>query len=79
MLITGYVFMTGIEIRKAKIQDLDILFDVIHRAYRTKDSWTGEAHLVKGIRISMEDLKELIINSKDVLFVAGNLVLLGKR
>ncbi len=58
-------------IRKAELGDLDALHEIIHHAYRTDKSWTGESHLVRGIRITKEDLRLLICESKDHFFTAG--------
>ena len=62
----------AIYIRPARLGDLLQLHRIIQQAYRepTNSGWTTEAHLVKGERISMQELEQILTEQKDLLLVA---------
>eukprot|EP00466_Bigelowiella_natans_P013399 jgi/Bigna1/136581/aug1.34_g11289 len=68
--------MGAIQITPASLALADDLLKVINWAYRGKDgveAWTGEAHLLSGVRIQSEDLHELLAQQQDqssVVFAA---------
>lgn len=58
--------------RKASIDDISQLLDLINRAYReqTARSWTNEAELVAGLRIDEQQLRQAFANQDFHLYVA---------
>lgn len=56
----------NIVIRRATPDDFPSLSVIINKAYRGTDSWTTEAHLVRGQRITVEELNKL----RDPILVA---------
>ena len=58
--------------RKASIDDISQLLDLINRAYReqTARSWTNEAELVAGLRINEQQLRQAFANQDFHLYVA---------
>jgi len=49
-------------VRSASVEDAKELYKVIHESYRGRGGWTTEADLVSGQRITMEDLKTLLLD-----------------
>ena len=58
--------------RKASIDDISQLLDLIIRAYREQiaRSWTNEAELVAGLRINEQQLRQAFANQDFHLYVA---------
>lgn len=56
-----------ITIRRATIDDAPAMHAIIHAAYRTEheNAWTSEAHLVEGERISLAELRAILIDHAD--------------
>ncbi len=61
---------SGISIRQVRLEDAKQLHKLINEAYRTDKSWTTEAKLVKGERITMDALVTLIEQDIDPILVA---------
>ena len=61
------------ELEKENIEDLNEVVELINKAYRGKiqgNSWTGEAHLLSGIRINLEMLKEYLQEKNTITYIA---------
>jgi GNAT superfamily N-acetyltransferase len=56
-------------IRRAEAADAQQIQGIVNEAYRTPKSWTTEAHLVRGERISEAQVQDLIAAQHDTLFV----------
>lgn len=63
---------SSIKYEKAKIEDVEILYFIINKAYRTSSGWTNESGLVRNDRITKHGLVQLIEHDKDPIFVARN-------
>src|SRR5438309_1339267 len=73
-------FMTQTTERKAKLEgrlaefkDVEPLERLVQYAFRggkTNKSWTGEEHLVKGPRITIDGLKAILNGSDEVILLA---------
>jgi len=57
--------------RKASIDDISQLLDLINRAYReqTARSWTNEAELVAGLRIDEQQLRQAFANQDFHMYI----------
>jgi hypothetical protein len=60
----------SVKTRPATLDDVDRLYDIINVSYRSDVGWTNESKLVKGERITKDELKTLITEQKDPLLVA---------
>lgn len=63
--------VTALSIRPCKHEDIPTVVELVQWAYRggkpSNRQWTGEAHLVKGPRITPEKLSALLDAPKDVI------------
>jgi ribosomal protein S18 acetylase RimI-like enzyme len=61
-----------IGIRQSTLQDLEALHSIINAAYRASEpgSWTTEAELVGGERVTRDELRGILETSADPIFVA---------
>ena len=57
----------GNVMKKATIQDIMPVYNVVHKAYRTLYGWSLELPFVGGERITIEEIKVLV--EKQVLFI----------
>ncbi|KAI8066871.1 acyl-CoA N-acyltransferase [Gongronella butleri] len=64
---------TAIIVRQATQEDLAIVHEiekVVNAAYRKEGGWTGESHLVTGLRMNADDLSKAILDTSDPLYLA---------
>ncbi|OMQ13401.1 GNAT family N-acetyltransferase [[Flexibacter] sp. ATCC 35103] len=76
-------------ITKATLQDIPSLTTLINSAYRgetSKKGWTTEAHLLEGKRTTEDELKEIILDSKNTFLkftdddkIIGSVLLVEKE
>ncbi|KAF9205130.1 hypothetical protein BGZ49_004423 [Haplosporangium sp. Z 27] len=63
----------SVTVRLAESSDnsqLELIHSVINKAYRSEGGWTTEAHLVTDERITIEELKEALVDKINPLFLA---------
>ncbi|KAF9915151.1 hypothetical protein BX616_006797 [Lobosporangium transversale] len=64
---------TTVTVRRAIAEDIsqiDLIHSVINRAYRSEGGWTTEAHLIRDERIPIDELKEVLVDKINPLFLA---------
>ena len=66
--------MESLNIRKASLDDLAAIVDLVNIAYRSKEiqGWTSESDIVVGDRIDHEQLKQLIHMKNSFIFLDLN-------
>lgn len=61
---------TGMQMRKATIDDIEDLALLVNQAYRGEGGWTGEAHLIGGPRTRPADIEELVREPGGVILMS---------
>lgn len=56
-------------LREARLADIPAIESLLNRCYRNAEGWTNEAKLIGGIRTTQDELKRVIEDSSQYLFV----------
>ena len=67
------MFLDGISFRQAVLNDVNFLFTFLNAAYRgdsAREGWTFESDLVGGLRITPEEISEILSKEKESFLLA---------
>lgn len=67
--MTDHSMPNAVFLRQALATDIPELESLLNRCYRFEEGWTNEAELIGGIRTNQDELKSVIADAQQYLFV----------